>query len=100
MADHSRFVRPLFGRVRETIFALCTVWLLIQNCVLLAFLPWKRLPEMSSMAWAVFKAAALVLGPLWVLGSAAVLGWAFTTWLARDAAAGDPEWETHHGRAR
>jgi hypothetical protein len=99
-ADVSR--RAGLRRAREAAFALCTLWLVLQNCVLLAFLPWKRVPEAATMIAAVLKTAALVLGPMWILGSAAVLGWAFMTSLARDphVAAHETEWETNHGRAR
>lgn len=94
--------RPGLRHAREAAFALCTLWLVIQNCVLLAFVPWKRLPEAATVIAAVLKTAVLVLGPLWILGSAAVLGWAFMTALARDprGASPDVEWEIHHGRAR
>lgn len=101
MADRKRMSTPVLRRARETALALCTLWLVIQNCVLLAFVPWKRLPEAGSVLTALVKAAVLVLGPLWVLGSAAVLGWAFMTWMARDARAeAAAEWEMDHGRAR
>jgi hypothetical protein len=102
MAKANGSSRPGLRRAREVAFALCTLWLVIQNCVLLAFLPWQRLPELTTMIAAVLKTAVLVLGPMWILGSAAVLGWAFMTSLARDprAAAPEVEWEMDHGRAR
>jgi hypothetical protein len=102
MARTNRSSRRGLGRAREVVFALCTLWLVIQNCVLLAFIPWQRLPEASTMIAAVLKTAVLVLGPMWILGSAAVLGWAFMTSLARDPRAASPEveWEIDHGRAR
>jgi hypothetical protein len=94
--------RPSLRRAREVAFALCTVWLVIQNCVLLAFVPWTQLPKVTTMLAALLKAAVLVLGPMWVIGSAAVLGWAFMTSLARDGngAAAEQNWEMDHGRAR
>ena len=102
MAKASASSRPGLRRARETAFALCTLWLVIQNCVLLAFVPWTRLPEATTLLAAVLKTAVLVLGPLWILGSAAVLGWAFMTSLARDPRVASPEteWEMDHGRAR
>lgn len=102
MADRNRPSRPGLRRAREVAFALCTLWLVIQNCVLLAFVPWTRLPEATRMLTVTMKTAVLVLGPLWVLGSAALLGWALMTWLARDgrgASAGN-DWEMDHGSAR
>lgn len=102
MRSRERSTRTGLRRVLEVTFALCTLWLVIQNCVLLAFVPWTRLPEATTMLAAVLKAAVLVLGPLWILGSAAVLGWAYMTWLARDTrdAGADTQWEMDHGRAR
>lgn len=102
MADAKVAARPGLRRAREVAFALCTLWLVIQNCVLLAFVPWTRLPEAGRMLTTVLKTAVLVLGPLWILGSAALLAWAFVTWLARDArgASAEREWEMHHERAR
>jgi hypothetical protein len=102
MANATTNPRPGLRRARELVFALCTLWLVIQNLVLLAFVPWTRLPEATTMLTAVLKTAVLVLGPLWVLGSAAVLGWAFMTSLARDSrgVATEVHWESDHGRAR
>lgn len=102
MRNAKRSARPGLRRAREVAFALCTLWLVIQNCLLLAFVPWTRLPEATRMASIVLKTAVLVLGPLWILGSAAILGWAFMTWLARDSrdASAEIEWEMDHGRAR
>ncbi len=101
MADRTRSSAPALRRARETALAICTLWLVVQNCVLLAFVPWKRLPDAASIVAAVLKAAVLVLGPLWILGSAALLGWAFMTWMAREPQpAAATEWEIDHGRAR
>jgi hypothetical protein len=102
MADRNGTSRPMLRRARETALGLCALWLVIQNCVLLAFVPWKRLPETATILTALLKAAVLVLGPLWILGSAALLGWTFMTWLAREphGAAAEAEWEIDHGRAR
>jgi hypothetical protein len=102
MADRNAFARPGLRRAREVAFALCTLWLVIQNCVLLAFVPWTRLPEATKMLATVLKTTVLVLGPLWILGSAAILGWALMTWLARDTrdASAENEWEMDHGSAR
>lgn len=102
MADRNGFARPGLRRAREVALALCTLWLVIQNCVLLAFVPWTRLPEATKMLATVLKTAVLVLGPLWILGSAALLGWALMTWLARDTrdAPAENEWEMDHGSAR
>lgn len=102
MADAARLTRPALRHVRETACALCTLWLVLQNCLLFALVPWKRLPEMAGVITTVLKTAVFVLGPLWILGSAAILGWAFVTAFAREPAglADDREWEIDHGRAR
>ena len=102
MAKAIPVTRPGLRRAREAVFALCTLWLVIQNLVLLAFVPWTRMPEATTMLAAVLKTAVLVLGPLWIIGSTAVLGWAFMTSLARDhhGVADEVQWESEHGRAR
>ena len=102
MADAARGTRTGLRRAREAAFALCTLWLVIQNCVLAALIPWKRLPEMAAAITTVLKTAVLVFGPLWILGSAAILGWAFMTALAREPGgiANERDWEIDHGRAR
>ncbi|MCC6349594.1 MAG: hypothetical protein IT347_08385 [Candidatus Eisenbacteria bacterium] len=100
MRKGAKPARPGLNRAWQTALALCTFWLVIQNCLLLAFVPWTRLPEATRMATVALKTAVLVLGPLWILGSAAILGWAFVTWLARDRGAGDTDWEIDHGNAR
>jgi hypothetical protein len=102
MADAMTTSRPALRRAREAAFALCTLWLVLQNLVLLALLPWSRLPELVTKYAAVLKTAALVLGPVWILGSLVVLGWALMTSLARGprGADGGGGWEKNHGRAR
>jgi hypothetical protein len=102
MAKATANTRPGLRRAREVVFALCTLWLVIQNLVLFAFVPWTRMPEATTMLTAVLKTAVLVLGPLWIIGSAAVLGWAFMTSLAHEnrGDAGEVDWESDHGRAR
>jgi hypothetical protein len=102
MADAIRTSRPALRRAREAAFALCTLWLVLQNLVLMALLPWSRLPELVTKNAAVLKTAVLVLGPVWILGSLAVLGWALMTSLVRATrgAEGGGGWERNHGRAR
>jgi hypothetical protein len=102
MADAMRTSRPALRRAREAAFALCTLWLVLQNCLLLALLAWNRLPNLASKFAAVLGTAALVLGPLWILGSAVVLGWALMTLLSRGSRDAECEggWEKSHGRAR
>lgn len=101
MRKVNRPARRGLGIAWQTAFALCTLWLVIQNCLLLALVPWTRLPAATKMAAVTLKTAVLVLGPLWVLGSAAILGWALMNWLAREPRrAAETEWEVNHGRAR
>lgn len=102
MADLIRNRRAALRSAREAAFALCTVWLVFQNLVLVALLPWGRLPEFVSKYAAILKAAALVLGPVWAVGTLALLGWMFVNLLARGTrdAGTSEEWERNHGRAR
>lgn len=101
MRSETRAPRKGLRIACQTAFALCTLWLVIENCLLLAFVPWTRLPEATKMAAVVLKTAVLVLGPLWIAGSAAILGWALMTWLAREPRdAAGTEWEIDHGSAR
>jgi hypothetical protein len=94
--------RTALRRAREAAFALCTLWLVLQNLVLLALVPWARLPELVTRYAAILKTAALVLAPVWILGSLVVLGWALMTSLARGPRGADSGggWERTHGRAR
>jgi hypothetical protein len=73
-----------------------------QNLVLVSLLPWGRLPEFLPKYAAILKAAALVLGPVWAVGTLALLGWLFVNLLARGTrvAGTSEEWERNHGRAR
>ncbi len=53
--DHCR--RAGFG-----LLVMCTVWLVIENGVLLALLAWTRLAHTAGPAW-FFAAAALIAAP-------------------------------------
>jgi hypothetical protein len=94
--------RRLDGRrVREWVFALCTLWLVVQNLVLVTVLPWERLGVVATLAGAVLQAAWALLAPMVVGLAAAALGWAFTARMTRDPMfALDPMGkEVGHGRS-
>ncbi len=85
-------------KVRDVAFAVCTLWLVIQNAMLLVYgLTRRPAPGWAAMV-TLARDAVGVLAPLWMVACAAVLGWAFMTWLARGVRA--EEWEEGHGRAR
>lgn len=102
MADRNVVARPVLRRGLVAALGLCTMWLVIQNCVLLAFVPWSQVPDVLPIFTALFKAAALVVGPLWMLAVASLAGWTLLTWLIHEPrrAAADANWEMDHGRAR
>lgn len=86
--------------VRECVFGLCTLWLVVQNTLLLvALLRWE--PNALSLAFDSLHKAFLLMSPLWVIPAAAVVGLTLTTTLTRDAAGdGAKRWETNDGRTR
>ena len=102
MAERSNPGRSGWRRAREAAFAACTAWLVVQNGMLLAY-GLTRWPEPGWATLVTLGRDVLgVLAPMWAIACAAVLGWAFTMWLARGAQpdAGVGEWERGHGRAR
>lgn len=88
-------------RVRECVFALCTLWLLVQNTLLLVVV-FQRRPDSIALAFEALQKALVLMTPLWVLPAAGLCGLALTTYLARGAAAdpGADNWEMQHGRSR
>jgi len=94
--------REAARRAREIALALCAVWLVIQNSLLLVFLLRGRVPALVSALWALAGAALHLIGPLWVIGAASLVGWALSTSLARGNAGirSAEEMEMEHERAR
>lgn len=88
-------------RVREAVFALCTLWLLVQNTLLLLLLLTHRGDAVDLALAAMVRAFALVT-PLWTIPAAALCGLALATALARGAASSHEgrRWEVEHGRTR
>jgi len=80
MRDHVR-------RARELTLAIFAVWLVVQNVVLLAFVPWAELGPVMVVANALIKAAFMVMAPLWILPLAMLAAWAITVFGVRDASA-------------
>lgn len=87
-------------RVRECAFGLCTLWLVVQNSLLLAVLL-ERQPGALSLAFDRLQKALVLLTPLWLIPAAALAGLALATTLTRGAVAtGADRWEMDHGRTR
>ncbi|MFN8587135.1 MAG: hypothetical protein U0704_04970 [Candidatus Eisenbacteria bacterium] len=88
-------------RVREWTFALCTLWLVVQNTLLLVMLLTHRSDAVGRALAALPHAFALVT-PLWMIPCAGMCGLVLATALARGAAPSHEagRWEVEHGRAR
>lgn len=71
----------LWRRWRVAVFATCTVWLVIQNALLVAvFLMGGPRPALAA-GGAVARAAVQAAAPFVILSLASVLGLALTAWL-------------------
>jgi hypothetical protein len=68
-------------RLRETAFATCTVWLVLQNVALLALAGWGHPTSALAAGTAIARTAITVSGQLFVLVLAAALGLALAAWL-------------------
>lgn len=88
-------------RVREGTFALCTLWLVVQNTLLLVMLLTHRRDAVGGALAALPHAFALVT-PLWMIPFAGLCGVVLATALARGAASSHEarRWEVEHGRTR
>ena len=102
MSSASEVVRTdPWRRMRERVLVICAVWLVVQNVLLLALLPWGEPVAIRAVASALVHVAAPFVAPLWVILVAAFLGTAFSAYLARRhfADAGAHRWETRDERA-
>ena len=84
-------------RAREITLAVFTLWLIVQNLVLLAFVPWGRLGSALVVANAVLKAAFLVMAPLWILLGIAITGATAAAFVVK---AGRPAPDARHCEVR
>lgn len=86
-------------RARELMLAIFTLWLVVQNGVLLMFLPWTDWSGAMVVVNALIKAAFLVLAPLWVLPLAILVGAAVTAYAVRGTTVqpGSGSWGVRHG---
>ena len=85
-------------RWREAVFAACTVWLVLQNVVILAVFAWGN-PGNALAAGAELAGTALTMsGQLLLFMLAAVLGLALAAWLVHAPAEPSAERapEVHH----
>jgi len=67
-----------FAKVRAalfTTFAVCTLWLLVQNTILFTLLPWHRLSAVLETVAPVLRATVVVIVQLSLLPIAFGLGW-------------------------
>ncbi len=86
--------------VRECAFGLCTLWLVVQNAVLLTVLL-RREPDALVTAFESLQKALVLMMPLWLIPVAALAGLAIATTLTRSAGdRGADRWEMDHGRTR
>ena len=93
--------RRLFSwhRARELSLAVFALWLVVQNLLLLAFVPWAKLGPIMVVVNAIIKAAFFVMAPLWALPVVAMLGAVVTAhWMKRTRPATEADrWEVRHG---
>lgn len=75
-------------RWRDLAFATCTVWLVVQNVVLLALVVWGSPGSALAAGALIAKTAISVSGQLLVLALAVVLGLALAAWLVHVPAEG------------
>jgi len=68
-------------RWRDVTFAGCTVWLVLQNVVILTLIAWGRPTQVLAAGTHIAQAAIAVGAQLAVLALAAVLGLALAAWL-------------------
>jgi hypothetical protein len=61
-------------RSRDFALALCVVWLLVQNSLLVAWLTHQHLGPYFTVARALVKVGLTLAGQLWMLPAAALLG--------------------------
>lgn len=73
MRDASRPAIPGGAKVGLLVLAACTVWLVIQNTLLMAALAWRDPATMVQVGLAVLKAGALVGAKFWASPAAAAL---------------------------
>jgi hypothetical protein len=62
-------------RARELALAICAGWLVLQNVILLATVPWPRWAAVGIVPLLAVGAGACVAGTLWLLPLAALMGW-------------------------
>ncbi len=82
-------------RWREAVFATCTVWLVLQNVVILALVAWGKPARALAAGAELARTAVSVSGQAVLLVLAAALGLALAAWLvhapAKDSLEHAPE---------
>ncbi len=62
-------------RARELALAVCALWLVVQNAILLSTVPWQRWLGVGIVPMLAVAIGVVVAGVLWLLPLAALLGW-------------------------
>jgi hypothetical protein len=86
--------RTGWRRWRDLVLATCTVWLVIQNVLLLTLALWANPSGALAAGAAVARTAFTLGGFLIVLGLAAIMALALAAWLVQ---APVPDWTHAHG---
>ncbi len=86
-------------RVREWILAIFALWLLVQNTVLLSFVPWVRRETLIGVLDALGHAAFVVVALLGILALGMYVGWVLSAGARRPtlAAREAENLEVRHG---
>jgi len=74
-------------RWREAMFATCTVWLVLQNVVLLAVVAWGHPASALAAGAAIAKTAISLSARLLLVVMTVAMGFAFAAWLVHAPAA-------------
>src|SRR5690242_12919571 len=76
-------VRMNWRRWREVVFATCTVWLVLQNVVLISIVAWSKPTDALAAGAAMARTALTVTVPAMGILVAVGLGLALTAWLVQ-----------------
>lgn len=86
MAEHG--VADVYvRRVRESMLAVFAIWLVVQNTVLLSFVPWVKRETVLGVLDALGHAAVVVMALLGILVVGMYVGWVLSAGARRPASA-------------
>jgi hypothetical protein len=75
MRDALVYLRRNGRDVLFAVFALCTLWLVVQNTLLVAMMPWERLPGALRLAGTVARAVLALGVPMLLVVATIALSW-------------------------